>query len=206
MACRKDIHKFLEIFPPDGLIAETEARATGLSVDKMSSSVESTPHTVSARRPRWQNLCLILVTFNVLAVGIGLDLSHRLMTIYAESVRLNREWTKRLGSCSDLGQLAAAVHAPGNDVFDTNDFAAESAILDKATERFSEKMRELREETTSRLSVTETRTLLQQIDAAQDAMDEMSGEAKLIFSSIRDNQLNEAGEHKAAIFVGRAEP
>ena len=136
----------------------------------MNSSVESTLSVLPARRARWQTLCLVLAAFNLLAVAIGLDLSHRLLAIYAESVRINREWSNRLGSYSDLGQLAAAVSAPGSDVFDTLDVAAESANLDKAMARFSEKMRELREEADSRVPVTEATALLQQLDAVQDAM------------------------------------
>jgi len=125
----------------------------------MNSSVESTPNTLPARRPRWQTLWFVLAAFNLLAVGIGFDLSHRLMAIYADSVR-NREWANRLGSYSELGKLAAAVNAPGNDEFDTLDGAAETANLDEAMARFSEKMRELREETNSRVPVTEARALL----------------------------------------------
>ena len=135
----------------------------------------------------------------MLAVAIGLDLSHRLLAIYAESVRINREWSNRLGSYSDLGELAAAVNAPGNDVFDTHDVAAESANLDKAMARFSEKMRELREEANSRVPVTEAAALLQQLELVQDAMHEMTGEARLIFSCFRDNQPDEAGKRIATL-------
>src|SRR3989442_2613586 len=161
----------------------------------MNSSVESTQRPVPGRRSRWQTLCFILAACNLLAVGIGLDLSHRLMAIYTESVRLNREWSNRLGSYSELGQLAAAVHAPANDVIDTQDVAAESAELDKAVARFSEKMSELREEANSPVPVTEAKALLQEMDAVQDAIDQMSGEARLIFSCFRDNQPDEAGNH-----------
>src|SRR5262245_59501829 len=107
----------------------------------MNSSVESIPGTVPARRSRWKTFCFILAAFNLLAVGIGLHLSHRLMGIYAESARVNREWSNRLGSYSELSRLAAAVSAPVNDAFDTHDGAAGAATLDNALARFEAKMR-----------------------------------------------------------------
>jgi signal transduction histidine kinase/DNA-binding response OmpR family regulator/HPt (histidine-containing phosphotransfer) domain-containing protein len=134
-----------------------------------------------------------------LAVGFSFDLSRRLMAIYTDSVHINREWSDRLGSYSDLGRLAAAANAPGNDVFDNRDVAAESANLDKAMARFEDKMSELREEANLRVPIKTARALLQQMDAAQDAMDEMTGEARLIFACFQENQTEDAGKHMAAM-------
>src|SRR5947207_273654 len=120
----------------------------------MNLSVGSTPRPLPAGRPRWLTVCLVLAAFNLLAFGIGLQLSHRLTAMYTESVRINREWSNRLGTYADLAQLAAAVNAPGNDVFDTRDVAAESANLDKAMARFGDRIRELREEANSRVPIT----------------------------------------------------
>jgi PAS domain S-box-containing protein len=137
----------------------------------------------------------MLAAFNLLALGVGLDLRHRLMAIHTESVRINREWSNRLGSYSELGRLAEAVFAPGGDVFDTLDGPSEAANLDREIARFAAKMRELREDATSRVPTSETETLLQKLDAVQDAMDQLTGEARLILSSFRDNQVDEAGKH-----------
>ena len=165
----------------------------------MNSSVESIPRTVPGRRLRWKTFFLLLATFNLLAVGLGLDLSHRLMSIYTESVRINREWSNRLGQYSELSQLAAAVSAPGHEVFDTQDGAAASANLDNAVARFEAKMRDLREEANSHVPAREADALLQKLDAVQDAMGQMTGEARLILSCFRDNKPDEAGKHMPAM-------
>src|SRR5262249_19832321 len=110
-----------------------------------------------------------------------------------------REWSDRLESYAELGQLAAAVRAPGHDMFDTRDEEAESANLDRAMAAFEEKMRELREEADSRRPVMETATLLAQMDAAQEALNQTTDEAKRILSCFRDNQSDEAGKHRAAM-------
>src|SRR5436309_6716752 len=180
-------------------MVETEERAAGLSVDKMNSSVEFIPRILAARRSRWLIPCSVLVAFNLVAFGIVLDLTHRLMAVYADSARIHREWSNRLGRYSELGELAAAVHAAGNDLFEIRDEAAESANLDKAIARFREKTRELREETNSRLPVTEAGVPLEEMDALQEALDQMTGEASLIFSCFRGNHPEEAAKHLVAM-------
>ena len=126
-----------------------------------------------ARRPRWQTLGFALVILNLFALGIVLDLSRRLLAIHAESARINLAWSHRLGSYSELGRLAAAVNAPGNDVFDTQDATVESANLDESLARFGEKMREAREDANSLSPASEARVLLQQLEAVQIAIEEM---------------------------------
>ena len=187
------IHNVLEIIAPNDVLVETEEKAAGLSADMMNSSVESAPRTMPARRRRWQTLCLVLATCSFLAIGIGFDVSRRFMAIYTESVRLNREWSNRLESYSELGELAAAINAPCSDVFDTHDDAVESAKLDKAVAQFGEKMRELREETSSRVPPIESRAIFQQMDAVQATVDLITGDARLIFACFRDDQPDEAG-------------
>src|SRR6266536_6308276 len=117
----------------------------------MNSSVAPAPRTMPARHPRWRTLCLILAISTLSAIGIGVDLDHRLKIIYAESGRINRECSDRIGNYSELTQLAAAVNAPGHDVFDTHDGAAESAKLDEAIARVNAKIRELSDNTNSHL-------------------------------------------------------
>src|SRR5438552_3736882 len=191
------IHNVLEFIAPNDVLLETEEKAAGLSADMMNSSVESAPRTMPARRRRWQTLCRVLATCSLLAIGLGFDISRQFMAFYTESVRLNREWSNRLGSYSELGQLAAAINAPCSDVFDTHDDAVESAKLDKAVAQFGEKMRELREETSSRVPPIESRAIFQQMDAVQATVDLITGDARLIFACFRDDQPDEAGRHLA---------
>src|SRR5256886_7101310 len=121
------------------------------------------------------------------------------MAIYAESVRVHHQWSQRLGSYSDLGQLAAAVNAPGNEVFDSRDVAAESAKMESAFARFNEKMRAVRAQVNSDVPAAEAKRLLQQMGRVQGAMGEMVDEAELIFSLFKRNQSEKAGERMATM-------
>ena len=150
-------------------------------------------------RPHWQHTYFALAAFNLVTVCASLYLSYRLMAIYAESVRVNHQWSQRLGSYSDLGQLAAAVNAPGNEVFDSRDIAAESAKMESALARFNEKLRAVRTEMNSDVPAAETKRLLEQMDRVQGAMGEMVDEAELIFSLFKRNQSEKAGERMAAM-------
>src|SRR5262245_24294796 len=162
----------------------------------MNSSVEAIPRPVPSWRSRWRILCLMLATVNLLALGISLAFSHRLTSIYSESARINREWSNRLGSAG-LGQVAAAVNAAGHDWVDTQDEAVGLANLDKAMAQFEAKMRWLREEANVGAPEPAARALPQQMDAAQEVMNQMTGEARLTLTAVRDNQPDEAGKHMA---------
>ncbi len=150
-------------------------------------------------RPHWQHIYFALAAFNLVTVCASLYLSYRLMAIYAESVRVNHQWSQRLGSYSDLGRLAAAVNAPGNEVFDSHDIAAESAKMESALARFNEKLRAVRTEINSDVPAAETKRLFEQMDRVQGAMGEMVAEAELIFSLFRRDQSEKAGERMAAM-------
>ena len=122
-----------------------------------------TSGVLTMKHPRWQHIYFVLAAFNLLAVCAGLYLSHRLMGIYAESVRTNREWSQRLTAYADIAQLVTAVNAPANDAFDSRDVPAESAKMEAALARFNEKMRTVREDVDVNLPVAEAKRLLRQM-------------------------------------------
>src|SRR5207245_2504141 len=86
----------------------------------------SVPLSRSAR-PKWHRLYYVLAAFDVMTVVLSLSLSHEIRGIFARSVAINQSWGQRLAEYSELGELAQAVDAPGNDVFDTLDVERESA-------------------------------------------------------------------------------
>ena len=93
---------------------------------KASSTAESVApsaevSTWGRKRPRWHLIYLLLAAFDILTVSASLYLNHQLMSSFASSVAVNREWADRLGAYSDLAGLATDVNMPGNEVFDTLD-------------------------------------------------------------------------------------
>src|SRR3954451_10639975 len=89
---------------------------------------------------RWHRLFYLLVAFAVLTVSLSLYLSHEFMRIYVLSVSINQTWSERVQQCADLGQLAASVDAPGNDVFQSREVEAEARKMQAALRLFNSRL------------------------------------------------------------------
>jgi two-component system sensor histidine kinase/response regulator len=169
--------------------------------------MKSSPKTTSAKdvevvrsaQPRWYLVYFLLAFFDVFTVSMSLYLNHQLAGIYARSVEVNHEWAVRLANYSELGQVAAAVNAPGNDVFDSHDVESEADKTQKARRAFDERMTALREELLRNASYEQAAPLLKDLDEVDAAMNEMTGEANLIFSYFKQNQPRLAGERMATM-------
>jgi hypothetical protein len=71
---------------------------------------------------QWYHLYFFLAAFDVLTISASLYLNHTVLAIYSDSVQQNSVWSNRVSHYSRLNDLAAAVNAPGNDVFDIGQF------------------------------------------------------------------------------------
>jgi PAS domain S-box-containing protein len=157
------------------------------------------PRAALSNRPGWQYLYFVLAAFDLITVCASLYLGHRFMRIYEDSVETGHEWSRRLGSYADLAQLAAAVNAPGNDIFDSRDVAAESARMAAALARFHERLQAVRSDTKLNVLPATQEGLLPQMDAVRAAMDRMVAEAREVFTSFKADLSARAGEHMAAM-------
>src|SRR4051812_18327791 len=99
----------------------------------------------AAPLPRWHRLFYLLVAFAVFTVLLSLYLSHQYMQIYVRSLADNQAWTERLHECAQLAQLAEAVNAPGNDVFQSHEVATEETKMYAALQRFNESVEAFRQ-------------------------------------------------------------
>lgn len=92
-------------------------------------------HALAAPRvkpPKLLYIYFLLAAFDLVTVSAGLYLNHRIMGIYLRSVEVNRVWADRISAYSHLGELAGAVNAPGNDVFNTRQVEQELARMENA--------------------------------------------------------------------------
>ncbi len=151
------------------------------------------------RRPRWYLLYYLLAALDVITVLASLTLNHRMMQIYVDSVAVNQEWAVRQGKYSELGELAAAVNAPGNDVFDSRNVSGESARLRAALNAFAAEFNAARADVLDNVSASKAAPLLQDFDEIQRAMGEMVGEAERIFGYFETKQADRAGERMATM-------
>lgn len=143
----------------------------------------------------WHLIYLALAAFTVLAVATSLYFSHRLTTVYADSIRINQEWADRLKRYAALAELAQAVDTPGNDVFDSHDAAHESARMREASLRFDQAFAAARGD----LILANQPTLLSLLDRVDICMRQMTREANAIFAEFRAGQLVQAGQRMASM-------
>ncbi|MFN2492503.1 MAG: hypothetical protein ABR501_06430 [Pyrinomonadaceae bacterium] len=116
------------------------------------------------RRPKWHLVYFLLAFFDVFTVCVSLLLNHQIMRIYTHSVEINQKWAGRLGDYSELGQLAAAVNAPGNDVFDSHNVEIEIKRMRMALRVFDERMATVQDELRSNLSSAQAAPLLNDLE------------------------------------------
>jgi signal transduction histidine kinase len=155
-----------------------------------------------ANRPalsRWQHLLHLLVVFALFTVSLSLYLSHRYVQIYVQSVAVNQAWTARLRECSHLGRLAAGVNAPGNDVFQSHQVAAEEANLRTAVLHFNRRLDAFAEDLRANREDRETAALLDGVQRFRQPMERMAEEARVLFAHLRSDRTKEAGETMAAM-------
>jgi signal transduction histidine kinase/DNA-binding response OmpR family regulator/HPt (histidine-containing phosphotransfer) domain-containing protein len=138
---------------------------------------------------------VLLAAFNLAFVLCGLYLNHRLMNLHTQSVDENRRWALRLRAYAELGPLAGAVNAPGNDVFSTRDLAGEADRRRTAVLAFGRAMQEVRRD----VHAGESGSLLKHIDAIDASMAEMTSEADLVFAHLATGRTAQAGERMAAM-------
>ena len=114
------------------------------------------------------------------------------MGIYTNSVAVNQRWADAQTMRAQVEVAAQEVNAPGNDVFDTHEAAAERSLRDAALKQFNRDFDELRQFLSSESSDSERAALYPALEGVSGAMAEMLAEADLIFS------LFAAGDHVAA--------
>jgi signal transduction histidine kinase len=148
--------------------------------------------------PRWHYLYFALAAFDVFAVSAGLYATHSIVHIYTASVAKNHAWAERTLAYSYLGELAAAVNAPGNNVFDTYDVHAESARMKAALQRFHQGFARMRRDLEMDPPGPESRVVLAYLDAVGAAVDAMSRDARGVFASFEQAPMH-AGVRMASM-------
>jgi two-component system, NtrC family, sensor kinase len=162
-------------------------------------SSHTSPPRVCRSKPKWHLVYYLLAIFDVLTVATSLSLNHRLMESYEQSVKVNQMWAERLQSYSELAQLAGAVNAPGNDIFDSPSIKLEKERLNTGVRRFQEKMTAIRQNIHISTDPIHRETILKDLNQIDVTMAEMLQEANLIFSYFSQNQPQQAAQGMASM-------
>jgi hypothetical protein len=116
---------------------------------------------------RWHRVYLLLAAFDVLTVSMTLWVNTRIMAIYRASIEVNQAWHELLHNTSSLGRSAAAVDAPGNEVFKSGDVDAEAAKVRRAWPAFATGLSELRARVEANTDAGRAGPLLHDLDAIE---------------------------------------
>ncbi len=129
-------------------------------------------------RARWHRVYFLLAAFDIITVCLGLALNQRLVTLYADAVRANTSWSTRLEQLAQLDRLSAGVNAPGNDIFDAPDGAAQverqRLQLAAAHSRFDSAFASLRAEVAASAGPSRA-AVLADLDDMQSGVRSMAG-------------------------------
>ena len=152
-----------------------------------------------AKPQRWHYIYFLLAAFDLVTVCAGMYLNRRIMDIYTHSVEVNRVWAGRVAAYSHLGELAAAVDAPGNDVFDNRKIEEEFVRMRVAEKIFDLELARQRQEVRANVEPELARQLLGMLDAIGTAENEMTDEALRIFDYFREGRPDLAGSRMATM-------
>ena len=159
----------------------------------------SAPVGKARQAPKWHLIYYILALFDLATVSGSLYLNHQIMGIYTNSVEVNQRWAGHLAELGQLGQHAGAVNAPGNDIFDSKDVAAEQKRQKDALADYERHYVQLHDSIIQGATAEQGVELHARLDAIEAAMGEMLAEADLIFTYFRKNQAENAGRHMASM-------
>jgi predicted signal transduction protein with EAL and GGDEF domain len=109
------------------------------------------------------------------------------------------EWARRIAQYSELGELAALVNAPGNDVFDSHDVPAERARMRSALAAFDLALAQCRSDLAASVDPVVAAPIAGRLDETALAMQRMLAEAELIFSYFSVGRAEQAGERMATM-------
>ncbi len=140
-----------------------------------------------------------LAVLGVVSVSLGLYLSDRAATLYRASVAVNQAWAGRQLRYLALGPLAAAVNAPGNDVFDSRDVPGERARLAQAARVFDQRLAETRATPALPSASAAEAALAADLLALSSAMSLMRVEADFIFAAFEAGAPADAAARMATM-------
>src|SRR3954453_16158398 len=131
-------------------------------------------------RVRWHRIYYLLAAFDVLTVSMSLWVNTRIMSIYRASIEGNQAWDELLHDTSALGRLAAAVNAPGNEVFESGGGEAEEEKVRRACPAFAARLDGLRVRVRANAPEGRAGPLLRDLGTIEAATASMEREAERI--------------------------
>lgn len=150
-------------------------------------------------RPKWYRIYYLLAAFDVITVAVSLYIVAHLIGAHERSILVNREWADRMNTYWRLEELATAVNAPGNDVFDSRDVETESEKLHAAIRLWDEHVVLLQDDLRTSLPPAEAAPLQEALKRVASLTPEMVDHANSVFLYLRQHRSDLAGQRMAAM-------
>lgn len=163
---------------------------------------EAAPPVVAAQPkargwPRLHLIYFVLALFDLLAIGGGLYLSHRLSTVFEESIVKNEEWSARFVSIWKLSDVALAMNGPGNDVFQSRDVAKERQRLTAAADQLNRAIEQVRSEITANVPPAMASHPLKTLTFVNQAMNTMAAHGNRGLNEYEKGNIERAAQSMA---------
>ena len=149
--------------------------------------------------PRWRLVYLALAAFNLLTILSSMVITHNLIALHTRSVDLNNVWAQRMADINQLGYLAEAVNAPGNNIFDTRDVGGEQTKRSLALNVFLARMEKLEGDLNANAEASESTRLKTALTDVRTTMTDMLADQDEVFHAFERRDLAGAGKHMAAM-------
>ncbi|PHS07021.1 MAG: hypothetical protein COA78_13805, partial [Blastopirellula sp.] len=157
-------------------------------------------NSITPSKRTWYHLYYLyyfLAVFNLLTISATLYRSYSVLGVYSDSVEINSVWSDRVSRYTRLNELAAAVNAPGNNVFDSGDIIAERHRLDEAYQAFRQGTATARLALGQESATQSTHGLLQQLVQIDQQVGLIYQEAISVFTELENNRDDTAGVRMA---------
>jgi len=140
---------------------------------------------------------VVLAAVDLAVVAVGFYISFQLVSVYADSIRVSKEWANRRETYAALGVFAAQIEVSGHDAFDTRNLPGERSEFDIALSKFQTVVHRAVKELPA--NVARNTQLDEDLQATQVSMDSMADEVDEIFHDFRSQQGDVALPKKAVM-------
>ncbi|MCX6128994.1 MAG: ATP-binding protein, partial [Proteobacteria bacterium] len=144
-------------------------------------------------------LYYLLAGFDLITIAASIWCLHLVLGIHERSLAKNTVWIQRALRLGEISQAASQVNAPGNNVFDTHDPAAEEAKHKIENLKFAELIAREKEYAKAEEDPEIQRVLLFNYDRIAESIIEMNKEAEAIFGFFYRDEVKSAGMRMATM-------
>ena len=145
------------------------------------------------RRAKIHHIYYLLAAFDLIAIVIGLSLTHHVNGVLSDTVQANLRWSRLHDKVSDIRSGAGGVNAPGNDVFASKDAALELRRFDEGVAAFWPELQQLRQDFARNIPGDAARTPYEALDGLEVYMAAMVRQTRTLLSLYASGDAEAAG-------------